>query len=271
MTCGETSYAEALAEAQQSGLAEADPTLDVSGQDSAHKLAILAALAFERKIDFDAIYTEGIDRMDLADIRYGTELGYTMKLLAIANRQEDGISLRVHPAFIHNDHPLAPVSGAFNAVSVYARATGHTLYYGRGAGSLPTASAVVADILSVRLGIAPRQFRLLGLWPDRAEPARQLPIDRIRGRYYLRITCLDAPGVLARIADVLGRHQISIASVLQHEPPAHLADGVPVVITTYQAVEGNVGKACAEIDALDAVRAPTVTIRIVKEHEEPEV
>ena len=271
MTAQGADYATVLGEAQQAGLAEADPALDVSGGDSAHKLAILAALAFGQEIEYEAIHTEGIDALDLADIRYGMELGYTIKLLAIAHRQEEGVSLRVHPAFIPNDHPLARVSGPFNAVSVFGHATGHTLYYGRGAGSLPTASAVVADILSVGLGIAVRQFALLGLWPDRVGPARLLPMDQVRSRYYLRVTCEDRPGVLAKIAGALSRHQISIASVLQHEPPAHLADGVPLVITTYQAVEGNAAKARREIDALDVVKAPTVTIRIVEEHEEPAV
>ncbi len=264
-------YDEVLVEAQQAGLAEADPTLDVSGVDSAHKLAILAALAFGQRIDFDAIHTEGIDNLDVIDVRYGRELGYAVKLLAIAHRQTAGVSLRVHPAFIHSNHPLARVGGPFNAVSIFGNVTGHTLYYGRGAGGLPTASAVMADILSVALGNAPRQFKQLGIWPDRAAPADQLPIEQTHGRYYLRVTCEEAPGVLGRIADALGRHEISIASVLQHEPNADGADGVSVVITTYQAVEGNVATAKAEIDAMDVIRRPTVWIRIVEEHEEPTV
>jgi homoserine dehydrogenase len=268
MTGRGADYADVLAQAQADGLAEADPTLDVSGEDSAHKLAILAALAFGRRIDYNAIEFEGIDTLDLADIRYGSELGYTIKLLAIAQRQGDRISLRVHPAFIDSTHPLARVSGPFNAVSIFGHAVGHTLYYGRGAGSMPTASAVVADILSVALGVAPLQFAQLGIWPDRAEPANQLPIARVQSRYYLRVTCADSPGVLANIAEVLGRHEISISSVLQHQPPAGGADGVPVVVTTYNAVEGNIRAACDQINTLDVVKAPTVVIRIVEEHEE---
>jgi len=264
-------YAGVLAEAQAAGLAEADPTLDVTGVDSAHKLAILAALAFGMKIDFDAIDVEGIDHLDVADIRYGAELGYTVKLLAIAHRQAAGISLRVHPAFMHSDHPLARVRGPFNAVSIYGHATGHTLYYGRGAGGMPTASAVVADIVAVALGNAPRLFATLGVWPDLAAPAHQLPIHQIHSRYYLRVTCQDSPGVLAKITDVLGRHHISIASVLQHEPPSGRANGVPVVIATYEAVEGDMEKALGEVDTLAEIKAPTVCIRIVDEHEEPEV
>jgi len=268
MTGRGAAYADVLAQAQADGLAEADPTLDVSGEDSAHKLAILAALAFGRRIEYDAIDVEGIDTLDLADIRYGSELGYTAKLLAIAQRQGEGVSLRVHPAFIDSTHPLARVSGPFNAVSIFGHAVGHTLYYGRGAGSMPTASAVVADILSVAAGVAPLQFAQLGIWPDRAAPAKQLPIEQVQSRYYLRVTCGDSPGVLAKIADVLGRHEISISSVLQHQTPTGAADSVPVVITTYDAIEGNVRAACDQINTLDVVNAPTVVIRIVEEHEE---
>ncbi|MBT3201048.1 MAG: homoserine dehydrogenase, partial [Phycisphaerales bacterium] len=140
MTTRGQSYSEALADAQADGLAEADPTLDVAGVDSAHKIAIMAALAFGRQIDFDAIPANGIDSLDTMEIRFGQELGYVVKLLAIAQRQSDGLSLRVRPAFISKEHPLAWVSGPFNAVSVYGHATGHTMYYGRGAGGLPTAS-----------------------------------------------------------------------------------------------------------------------------------
>ncbi len=264
-------YGDVLLQAQQAGLAEANPSLDVQGTDSAHKIAILGALAFGQRIDFDKIHIEGIDKLDVADIRYGQELGYTVKLLAIAERLDEGVSLRVHPSFIPATHPLAPVSGAFNALSIFAHATGHTLYYGRGAGGMPTASAVVSDILSIGLDIAPRQFRQLGIWPDRSRQANQLPIEDIRSRYYLRITGEDRPGVLGAIADVLGRHEISCASVLQHESPSPAGDGVPVIITTYEAVEGNIANARAEIDGLESVKAPTVIIRIVMEHEEPVV
>ena len=269
MTDRGAAYDKVLSEAQQAGLAEADPTLDVKGIDSAHKLAILAALAFGQKIDFQAIHTEGIDTLDITDVRYGIELGYRVKLLAIAQRQQDGLSLRVHPAFIPNDHPLARVSGPFNAVSIYGHATGHTMYYGRGAGSMPTASAVVADLLDVALGNAPRRFQTLGIWPDRSKPANQLPMDRVCCRYYLRVTCKDSPGVLAKIAAVLGSHQISISSVLQHEPSSLADHGVPVIITTHRATEGNMEKARAQMDALPAVLSPTVCIRIVEEHPEP--
>ncbi|MGA2265390.1 MAG: homoserine dehydrogenase [Phycisphaerae bacterium] len=278
MTQQGRSYAEALAEAQRAGLAEADPTLDVSGADSAQKLAILAGLAFGKKIDLDAIPVAGIDALEPCDVAFGAELGYVVKLLAIAQRQpqaasakaKDGLSLRVRPAFISKEHPLAWVSGPFNAVSVYGHATGHTMYYGRGAGGMPTASAVVADLAAVALGTAQRAFEHLAVWPDRAAAAKQLPIEAVRSRYYLRVMAEDAPGVLAQVATILGRCGISIRSVLQHEPlGAGDARGVPVVITTHQAMEGHVLAALREVDALGVIKAPTVCISIVDEYPEP--
>ncbi len=268
MTQNGQSYADALAAAQKDGLAEADPTLDVAGIDSAHKLSILAALAFGQKVDFAAIPCGGIDSLHLCDVAYGQELGYIVKLLAIAQRQDDGVSLRVRPAFISKQHPLAWVSGPFNAISVYGHATGHTMYYGRGAGGMPTGSAVVADIASVATGRAQLAFDGLGIWPDRAKPARQLPIDAVRSRYYIRIMAEDTPGVLGQIATVLGGHGISISSVLQHEPAAGSDQAVPVVITTAKALEGNVRRALAEVDALPVIRPTSVCIGIVDEHPE---
>jgi len=267
MTQRGADYNAVLAEAQASGLAEQDPTLDVSGGDSAHKLAILAALTFGKRIDLSQITVEGIEGLDVADIRFGTELGYAVKLLAIAIRQGDGISLRVHPAFIRKDHPLAGVDGPFNAVCVYGHAVGHTMYYGRGAGGLATASAVVADIVDVASGNAQRRFDQLGIWPDRCEPANLIPIDDVRSRYYLHVTCEDSPGVLGRIADILGQHEISISSVLQHEPLPGSQD-VPLIITTYEASEGNLKNALAEIDGLPVTKRPTFLMRIVEEHVE---
>ncbi|MFP3938067.1 MAG: homoserine dehydrogenase [Phycisphaerae bacterium] len=269
MTRQNTSFSDALAQAQRQGLAEADPTLDVSGGDSAHKLAIMAALAFGRRVDFDAIPVEGIDTLEACDVAFGQELGYVIKLLAIAERRDDALSLRVRPAFISTEHPLAWVSGPFNAVSVYGHATGHTMYYGRGAGDMPTGSAVVADIASVATGTAQRQFEQLKLWPDLAPPAEQLPASAVRSRYYLRMMAQDRPGVLAQVANVLGRHDISIRSVLQHEPaPGSDIEGVNVVITTHIADEGNIRKAITEVDELEVIKAPTVCISIVDEHPE---
>ena len=267
MTTRGQSYAEALTQAQADGLAEANPTLDVAGIDSAHKIAILAALAFGRQIDFDAIPATGIDSLNKMDIRFGQELGYVVKLLAIAKRQDDGLSLRVRPAYISKEHPLAWVSGPFNAVSVYGHATGHTMYYGRGAGGLPTASAVVADIAAIALGTAQKISSTLGVWPDQAPQANQLAIEAVKSRYYLRVMADDQPGVLANVADILAEYDISICSVLQHESP-HADAGVPVIITTYEATEGDVLEALARIDALDVIKSKTTCIGIVDEHEE---
>ena len=262
-------YAQALSEAQAAGLAEADPTLDVAGIDSAHKLAILAGLAFGAQVDFASIPVCGIDSLQSYDVACGQELGYVVKLLAIAQRQGEGVNLRVRPVFISKAHPLAWVSGPFNAVSVYGHATGHTMYYGRGAGGMPTASAVVADLASIACGTFARSFDAMRIWPDRAAKLRQLPADDIRSRYYLRMMAVDRPGVLGQITTILGARGISISSVLQHEPNSHGGlPGVPVIITTHQAQEGDVRQALAQVDALEAITGKTVCIGIAEEHAE---
>jgi len=269
MTQRGQSYADALAAAQQRGLAEADPSLDVQGADSAHKLAILASLAFGVRIDFDAISVAGIDSLDLCDVRYGQQLGFTIKLLAIATRQNGGLSLKVSPAFIHTEHPLAWVSGSFNAISVYGHITGHTMYYGRGAGGMPTASAVVADLVSVGVGTWQDKFTGLRLWQDLNGPAKQLPIAEARSEFYLRVMCDDHPGVLAQIAAFLAARDISIQSVLQHEPPAGSSSGlVPLIIGTHMARYADIRAALAKVEALDSVEGSCVCIPIVDEHPE---
>ena len=261
-------YGEALKAAQASGLAEADPHLDVSGTDSAHKLAILAALAFGQRIEFEKIPVAGIDTLELIDVTFGQELGYIVKLLAIAQRTDKGLSLRVRPSFITRQHPLAWVSGPFNAVSIYGHAVGHTMYYGRGAGGSPTASAIIADIVSLALGTAQSTFHELRIWPDRTIQSVQLPSDQIESRYYVRVMVQDIPGVFAKLATILGNHSISISSVLQKEPGEDEPGGVPVVITTHRALEGNVLDALGEIDKLPVVMRPSVCIGIIDEHEE---
>ena len=160
------SYAKALKGAQAQGLAEADPTLDVNGMDSAHKIAIMSSLCFGFSCDLENISVTGIENIDIYDVKLGTEMGYTIKLLAIGERFEDKISLRVQPAFINNEHPLAKISGPFNGVSLYGNAVGHTMYYGRGAGDLPTASAIGADIVAVANGIQQILFDNYKFWPD---------------------------------------------------------------------------------------------------------
>ncbi|MAG13056.1 MAG: homoserine dehydrogenase [Spirochaetales bacterium] len=264
-----STYANALRSAQEKGLAEADPTLDVSGGDSAHKLAIMAAMAFGRRISFDDIPVEGIDTLKSIDVAFGQELGYVMKLLAIAQRTKEGLFLRVRPSFISSDHPLAWISGPFNAVSVYGHCVGHTMYYGRGAGGSPTSSAVVADVISIAIGSYRHQFNQLNTWQDGDVDAVQLPIDQLTSRHYLRVNVIDRPGVFARLAAILGDHRISLSSVLQKEPPEDAQSAaVPVVITTHSANEGNVRKALSEIDRLDVCLQPSVCINIIDEHEE---
>lgn len=262
-----TTYAEALAEAQRIGLAEADPTLDVAGVDSAHKVAIMSSLAFGLKVDFDRIPVEGIHTLEAIDVGYGTRLGYVVKLLAVAMRVENGVSLNVRPAFISREHPLAWVSGPFNAVSVYGHATGHTLYYGRGAGGRPTASAVLADVIGIGLGTVQALFEKRGFRQDINTDTDQVPVEKTDGRFYLRAMVEDEPGVLAQIASILGRHGISIASVLQQAPENH-KDKVAIVITTHRCNEGELRNALHEVRDLPVTDGKTVAIPIVEEHPE---
>lgn len=268
MTKNGQSFQDALSAAQRDGLAEADPTLDVSGMDSVHKLAILSSIAFGQKVSMESIPVTGIDTLDIMDVNFGAELGYTLKLLAVAKRTDEGVSLIVHPAFIDRDHPLAWVSGPFNAVSVYASSVGHTMYYGRGAGGSPTASAIVSDIISIALGTLPILFEKLSLWPAGSPPAVQIPREKIISRYYIRLSVEDNPGVFAMIASALGKRGISISSVLQKEPHESEKKGVPVVITTHRASEGELMKALSEIDGFKEVLQKSVCITIIDEHEE---
>ena len=257
-------YAAALRRAQELGYAEADPTLDVDGTDTAHKLAILAQLAFGASVTTAAIPRRGIDRLEADDIRYAAELGYTVKLLALAKLSDAGLELRVAPTLVRQGTPLADVSGPYNAIRVVGDAVGDTLFYGRGAGMLPTASAVVSDLIDVAVGRAALTFRALDLWPEPAPKPRLASSRQVRSRYYLRFTIADRPGVLGAIAQVLGAHSISIASVIQHDPGDDAPPGapVPLVLMTHTAVEADITAAVAEIDRLDAVRPPSVCLGV---------
>lgn len=263
----DASYAEALRGAQESGLAEADPSLDVNGTDSAHKIAIMTALAFGTDVDFDRIPVSGIDHLDAMDVAFGRDLGYVVKLLAVAQRVGDEVTAWVRPAFITEDHPLAWVCGPFNAVSVYGHATGHTLYYGRGAGGAPTASAVVADIVGLATGVLPAVFASSRFWPDRNTGTPQLGLEESVSRFYLRIMATDRPGVLASITEILARHEISIASLHQDEQ-ALQDERIPVVITTHECREQALSEALVAIDASEATGSATVCLPIVAEHPE---
>jgi homoserine dehydrogenase len=264
------SYQEALAAAQKDGLAEANPALDVSGMDSAHKLAILSSLAFGEKINFDAIPVTGIDSLQSMDVEFGAQLGYVAKLIAMAIRLDGGLYLRVHPVFISREHPLAWVSGPFNAISVYGHKTGHTLYYGRGAGGPPTSSAIVSDIVSTALGTQKLLFKNLGIWADRTKKAKQIPYGEIISRFYLRFMVNDTAGVLAKIAAALGKNGISIASVLQKESPENSGkrNRVPVVITTHLAKEKDVRKALVSLQAAKLSAESPICLHIVDERKE---
>ncbi|HRK30944.1 MAG TPA: homoserine dehydrogenase [Tepidisphaeraceae bacterium] len=267
MTKNGWTYAQALAEAQSLGFAEADPTLDVSGADAAQKLALLAGLAFDARINPRDIHLEGITTLEPLDIKFAGELGYVVKLLAIGERTTEGkLVLRVHPTLVHHTDVLAEVSGGFNAISVYGNALGHALFYGRGAGSMPTASAVVSDLLSVGIGAAPAAFAKLRIYPDCVEQAMVEPIGDLRSRYYLRLLARDVPGTIAQISNCLGRHGISISAILQREDNG--GKFVPIVITTHIAIEGNVAAALAEIDQLACIQPATVKLRIIDQPRE---
>ena len=268
MTRNGWSYDQALAEAQAQGFAEADPTLDVSGRDAAQKLAILSSLAFNVRVAENDIHVEGIAGLEKTDIEFARELGYVIKLLAIAERAALGgagsngaLFLRVHPTLVHKDDVLAEVSEAFNAISVYGQAVGHCLFYGRGAGAMPTASAVIADLIGIALGSLPLEFAQLRIFPDTTEPAQVVWFEQLRTRYYLRLLAKDQPGVLAQVTAALGAHGISLSAILQREN--HAGQFVPVVITTHLAKEGSMQAALRQIDALDTIQAPTVCLRIL--------
>lgn len=264
MTREGVSYADALADAQALGYAEADPTLDVDGTDTAHKLAILAQLAFGANAAIADIPRQGIDRLQLADLKYANELGHAIKLLAVAKWANGaGLELRVAPMLVKRGSPLAEVHGPYNAVRVVGDAVGDVLFQGRGAGMMPTASAVVGDIIDVAAGRALSTARALDLWSESAAPVELLPSSRVRSRYYLRFAVADRPGVVASIARILGEKGISIASVIQHDSgDADAKSPVPLVIMTHMAIEEDLRAAVAEIDGLDVVRAPSVLLGV---------
>jgi homoserine dehydrogenase len=253
------SYEEALADAQQRGYAEADPTLDVDGTDAAHKLAILAQIAFGTAVPVSAISCRGIAGTQQADIRFAHELGYTIKLLAEAWLHEQQLALHVSPVMLRHLTPLAQVRDAYNAIYVTGDAVGQTLYYGRGAGQMPTASAVMADVIDMAVGRAQRTFQTLRLWSANGKQLTLQPKASVRSRFYLRLNVRDKPGVMADVAGALAKHHISIASIIQHEAlEDHEGDTVPLVIMTHTATTGDFVTAVADIDRLACVTAASV-------------
>lgn len=246
-------YATALAEAQERGYAEADPRLDVEGIDSAHKLVVLARIAFGVHVDLEDIPCEGITGIDLSDLQYACGLGYTPKLLAIGVRRGRRLELGVHLALLRRDHPVASIGGVYNAVCIHAANAGEIVMTGEGAGRMPTASAVVADVAAVALEKYGAHFSTLSQFGD-VPRARLVPVGESERRYYLRMRCVDRPGVLASVAAVLGEEQISIASVHQQEVAAEGEQTVPVVFMTHRAREAAVRRALERLGRLDVVK-----------------
>ena len=258
-----TDYAATVAEAQRRGYAEADPTMDVDGSDAAQKLAILAHLAFGAWVKWREIPRTGIDTVELDDMHYAKELGYRVKLLAVARLGSEGLELHVSPTLVRHGTPLAEVRGAYNAIRVVGDAVGRVFFHGLGAGQDPTASAVVADLIDTVVGRMAITFRTLDLWSDeRLSPVTVRDPAKVPGRFYLRFNVDDRPGVMAEITGVLGRKNISIASMIQHET-AEQPDGVvPLVIMTHKAPEGAMSEAMTAIGKLSCVHAGTIRMRV---------
>jgi len=260
MTEERVEFSDALKEAQNLGYAEADPTLDIEGIDSAHKLAILAFLSYGISIPYENIYVEGISNIATQDIEFASELGYKVKLLAIAKESNNDIELRVHPTMLPRDYLIAKVEGAFNAIYVEGDATGSTLYYGRGAGDLPTGSAVVSDIVSIARNIAKNATGRIPLMPVTERDIKIKKIDDVVSMYYFRFSALDRPGVLSKISGILGNFNISIASVIQKG--RRIGEAVPLVVLTHRSKERDVRQAIKEIDLLPVVMDKTVFMRV---------
>jgi homoserine dehydrogenase len=257
-------FEDALKDAQRRGYAEADPTFDIEGVDAAHKLTILSALAFGIPMQFDRVYTEGISRLTKADIGYAEQLGYRIKLLGITRRANNGIELRVHPTLVPARRLIANVEGVMNAILVKGDAVGPTLYYGAGAGSLPTASAVVADLVDVtRLITADPEHRVphLAFQPDQLSNDPVLAIGEVETSYYLRLRVVDKPGVLADITRILADLAISIDAMVQKEPREG-ESRVDIVMLTHVALESNVDQAMAKIEQLSSVEGKVTRIRL---------
>ena len=256
-------FQQALNEAQTLGYAEADPTFDIEGVDAAHKITLMSAIAFGIPVQFEKAHIEGINHLQTADIRFAEQLGYRIKLLGITRRHAAGIELRVHPALVPAKRLIANVEGAMNAVMVQADAVGTTLYYGKGAGSEPTASAVIADLVdTARLHTADPGHRVphLAFQPDKLHATPVLPIEAVQTAFYLRLRVADEKGVLAEITRLLANHDISIDAVLQHESQEGESQ-TDLIILTHETIEGRMREALARMQELPSVLAPIVSLR----------
>jgi homoserine dehydrogenase len=257
-------FADVLAEAQALGYAEADPTFDVEGIDAAHKLTILSSLAFGVPLQFDRCFMEGISKVGALDVAYAAELGYRIKHLGITRRSNGGIELRVHPTLIPERRLIANGDGGMNAVLVKGDAVGPTLYYGAGAGALPTASAVVADLVDFARALTTdpnNRVPHLAFQPDELSDTPVMPMEAVETAYYLRLSALDQPGVMARIASILGEQGISIEAIKQKEPEEGQTH-VPLVMLTHRVIERQMNEAIARIEALDSVQGEVTRIRM---------
>lgn len=257
----------ALKDAQRLGYAEADPTFDIEGVDAAHKITLMAAIAFGIPVQFDKAYTEGITKLSTKDIKYAEKLGYRIKLLGITKRTDNGVELRVHPALVPAKRLIANVEGAMNAVVVQADAVGTTLYYGKGAGSEPTASAVIADLVDIaRLNVADAGQRVphLAFQPQSMRDTPVLPMSEVVTSYYLRLNVADEAGVLARVTGILAEADISINAMLQREADDVGGEGATqtdLIILTHDCIEANMDAALAQMQALPTVLSPITRIR----------
>jgi homoserine dehydrogenase len=264
MTDHGTPFQEVLKEAQKLGYAEADPTYDVEGIDTAHKLAILMTIAYGMKVHLDDITVEGISNIEPIDIQFARKFGYRIKLLAISRNHGDHIEARVHPTMVPEDHMLATINGAFNGIQFQGDTVGDVLLYGQGAGMMPTGSAVAADVVDIGRNIVNgciNRVPALSYLPEHIGQPTITPMQQLVCPYYFRITALDKPGVLSTITGIFGKHGISIRSMIQQERDAN--EPVYIVFRTHRATEGAVEKAIAEIDALDICTVPTVKIRVL--------
>jgi homoserine dehydrogenase len=259
------SYDDAVKSAQEIGYAEADPAMDVDGTDAAQKLGILVQLALGIKVGLDQFLRQGIDSLSLADLQYASELGYTVKLLAVAKLLDGQLEMHAQPTLIRNDNPLAHVEDAYNKIALEGDAVGKVWLSGMGAGQMATASAVVANVVDVAVGRAALTFPRLDLWNPR-EGIKIMPREEISRRYFLRLNVEDRPHVLADITNVLGDHEISIASLVQHEAPevdsSEEFSIVPLVIMTHRTTEGRFQAASRELDELDCIRSPFVRMPV---------
>lgn len=260
MTDENVEFADALKEAQALGYAEADPTFDIEGIDTAHKLTILATLSYGIPLSFSSVHIEGISKITAQDINFASELGYKVKLLAITKETDGEIELRVHPTMLPKDYLIAKVDGPFNAIYVEGDATGSTMYYGRGAGSVPTGSAVVSDIADIARNIQKNAIGRVPTIPNISGDVRIRKMDDIASRYYFRFSALDKPGVLSKISGILGNRNISITSVIQKG--RMVGEAVPLVVLTHEAKEKDMRQAIEEIDKLPVVMGKTVVIRV---------